>query len=152
VYPAFVAVVGVTFSADYCADHPTIFDARFLTMKMSLSAEELDEFDGMDDESLTKVIRDSLAKFRSKRGAKDNDLDDADTGGLEHSGRSTGTLETPASQRANTNTVAAADSAQRLREMGLSDRRIREIMNPSTTSAADRRAADKLIPGLGRLK
>ena len=49
--------------------------------------------------------------------------------------------------------VAATDSAQRmrLREMGLSERRIREILTPSPVSDADRERTAALIPGIDRL-
>lgn len=43
------------------------------------------------------------------------------------------------------------DSAQRLRELGVSDRRIREILHPHSATAADNEAAAAMIPSLGRL-
>jgi hypothetical protein len=119
-------------------------------MKMSLSADELSEFEGMSDADLTKAIRDSLATFRAKRAEAEDDLEQADPSTAGHGGRSTSTLETTASQRAGT-LQATQDSAQRLREYGLSERRITEILNPSSVSESDRIAADKLVKGYNRL-
>jgi hypothetical protein len=113
---------------------------------MNLDAEELDELEGLSDADLAALIRAALAKFR---GGKRNAEDDVETGTPSKGGPSAATLETVASQRANTS--AANDSAQRLREQGLSERRIREILHPSSASAADRAGAAKLIPGLDRL-
>ena len=80
-------------------------------MKMTLSADELDEFEGMSDADLTKVIRDSLASFRAKRAeGEDDDLPDADPSTPAHGGRTTSTLETGRSRSGNVN-PGATDSA-----------------------------------------
>lgn len=102
-------------------------------MKMSLSADELDEFEAMSDADLAKCVRDSLAAFRAKRAEAEDDAEDptaseragtlreteddaedppASTGGARHGAPSTATLETRGSQRANVNTFPGAkDSA-----------------------------------------
>lgn len=109
-------------------------------MKMSLSADELEELEGLSDAELAKAVRDSLSKFRSKGARDDGELPPPQTGTPSKGGPSTSTLET------------ANDSAQRLRELGLSERRIREIQQPFSASEADRAAAAALIPGMDRLK
>jgi len=115
-------------------------------MKMSATADELDEMCGMDDATLAKYVRDSLAKFRASRA--EDDLENADPSTPRKGGPSTSTLENPASRAAN---GSANDSAERLRSLGLSERHIREIQNPTSVSADDHAAAAKLIKGYDRL-
>lgn len=99
-----------------------------------------------DWNSHSKLLRDAR---RAK--AQDDDLPNADPSTAAHGGRSVSTLETSGSERENTSTVTATDSVQRLRELGVSSRRIHEILHPHSASAADNEAAAAMIPSLKRL-
>lgn len=113
---------------------------------MSLSADELDELDGMSDADLTKTIRDSLAAYRTKRTEAEDDAEDppADPSTPAHGGRSTSTLETGRSRSGNVNPandsaiVATQDAARQTHEARLrQDERDAE--------------AETIIPGYRRL-
>ena len=123
-------------------------------MKLSVSNDEHDLLDALDDESLVKLVRDSLAARRAS-GASD-DLEQADPSSASHGGRSVPTLETVGSQRAN----QSANDAARVRA--------RRAANDMSLTAADRAAArlvandyeaqsqrdkamGKIIPGINRL-
>jgi hypothetical protein len=93
-------------------------------MKFSVSPAEHDVLDALDDESLVKLIRGSLAEHRAS-GASD-DLEQADPSSAAHGARSVGTLETTASQSAN---KSANDAARAIH---------RRKANDPTLTAADR--------------
>ncbi len=109
-------------------------------MRLSCTSDELDSFDQMDDADLAKLVRDSLKKFRARDNEADaeDDLDNTTTRGVTGGPRN--------------GAEVAKDTADTLRRCGLSESRIRETLHSNDTSAADRRAAERLIPGLDRLK
>jgi hypothetical protein len=119
---------------------PTLSNIEVSTVKLSCTSDELDGFEAMDDAALTEVIRDALKKFRARDNEPaQDDLDNTTTRGV------TGGPREGAK-------VAQDAAAATLRTYGLSESVIRESVRPHDTSAADRRAAERLIPGLGRLK
>ena len=64
-------------SIGHGATHLTGIEVGF-EMKISLSAEELDELSGLDDAALAKVVKDALKEFRGKRSGtegEDNELE-----------------------------------------------------------------------------
>lgn len=117
-------------------------------MKMSLSADELDELEGMSDADLTKTIRDSLAAYRTKRSEAEDDAEDppADPSSAGHGGRTTSTLETGRSRSGNVN-PGARDSAAVLATQE-SARQTHEARLRQDERDAE---AEKLIPGYRRL-
>ena len=121
---------------------PVIYEVLYV--KMTLSADELDEFEGMSDADLTKVIRDSLASFRAKRA--EDDLDEADPSTPAHGGRSTSTLETGRSRSGNVNPGGATDSAiSATQDAARQTHEARLRQNERDTEA------ERLIPGYRRL-
>jgi hypothetical protein len=118
------------------APHRThLTDTEVINVKLSCTADELSDMEGLDDAALAKVVRDALKGFRgrdSARVSKDNELENANPGTPSHTGPSTSTLETPASR-------AAHDSALQRHEQGVQQ------------DEADRNA-EKLIPNYRRLR
>ncbi len=76
-------------------------------MKMHLSADELEEFEGLSDKDLVETIRTALKEFRASRTGED-DLPQATPGTPSKNGKSEATLETPASRSANKSANDAA--------------------------------------------
>lgn len=136
-------------------------------MKMSLSADELDELEGMSDADLTKTIRDSLAAYRTKRSKAEDDVEDptaseragtlreteddaedppADPSSAGHGGRTTSTLETGRSRGGNVN-PGARDSAAILATQDAA-RQTHEARLRQDERDAE---AESIIPGYRRL-
>ncbi len=123
-------------------------------MKLSVSKDEHDLLDALDDESLVKLVRDSLAKHRAS-GAAD-DLEQADPSSASHGGKSVPTLETVGSRNAN---QSANDSARAIHRAAARNPNLTTADRAAHRLAADdyeaegqrTRATAKLIPGLDRL-
>jgi hypothetical protein len=124
-------------------------------MKFSVSREEHDVLDSLDDESLCKLVRGSLAEHRAS-GASD-DLEQADPSSAGHGGRSNPTIETVASRSANTSANDAAARAAHRRaanDMSLTaaDRARHRLLANDYEAQSRRDAAHaKIVPGYDRL-
>jgi hypothetical protein len=123
-------------------------------MKLSVSNDEHDLLDALDDESLVKLVRDSLAKRRAS-GASD-DLEQADPSSAGHNGRSVPTLETVGSRNANQSANDSARAIHRARaldpRLSAADRaQARILANDYADQAARDKAMAKVVPGIDRL-
>jgi hypothetical protein len=126
-------------------------------MRFSISPAEHDVLDALDDESLVKLVRGSLAEHRAS-GASD-DLEQADPSSAAHGGRSTPSLETVGSRNANTAQDSAARAAHRraANDIGLTpaDRAAHRLAAgiAGDYEAQSRRDAAhaKVVPGIDRL-
>jgi hypothetical protein len=123
-------------------------------MKLSVSNDEHDLLDAMNDEDLVKLVRDSLAKRRAS-GASD-DLEQADPSSASHSGKSVPTLETVgsrnANQSANDSTRALHRAAARNPNLSVADRAAHRLAaNDYADQAARDKAMAKVVPGIDRL-
>jgi hypothetical protein len=122
-----------------------------LIVKMSLSADELDQFETMDDETLTKTIRDSLKAFRAERTGEDEPVQ-GDPSSAGHGGRSTSTLETSASRAANDAARAAARRRANDVTLTAADRAAARLeANDYAAESARDKAHAKIVPGIDRL-
>jgi hypothetical protein len=123
-------------------------------MKLSVSKDEHDLLDALDDESLVKLVRDSLAKRRAS-GASD-DLEQADPSSASHGGKSVPTLETVGSRNAN---QSANDSARAIHRVAARNPNLtaadraqhRLAANDYADESARDKATAKLISGYDRL-
>lgn len=117
-------------------------------MKMTLSAEELDNFDAMSDSDLCAMIRDSFKEFRAKRAEAQDDAEDppASTGGLRHGALSTSTLETAGSRAGNVNPGARDSAAVQATQAAA-----RQVHEAHLRQADRDEEMEKLIPGYRRL-
>jgi hypothetical protein len=121
-------------------------------MKLSVSNDEHDLLDALDDESLVKLVRDSLAARRAS-GASD-DLEQADPSSASHGGKSVPTLEAVGSRNANQSANDAAIRAAHRRaalDSNLTPEQRASHRHAAEYDPARERANEKLIPGLGRL-
>jgi hypothetical protein len=123
-------------------------------MKLSVSPQEHDALDALNDEDLVKLVRDSLAQHRAS-GASD-DLEQADPSSAAHGGKSVPTLETVGSRNANTAHDSAARAAHRraANDMRLTpaDRaQHRLLANDYEAQSARDKAHAKIVPGIDRL-
>jgi hypothetical protein len=117
-------------------------NVEVMNVKLSCTADEIEEFEGLSDTDLAALIRASLKKFRARDNEPDAEDDDPPANAT-----TTGVRGGP-----KEGSKVAQDAAATLRMYGLSESVIRESVHPHDTSAADRRGAARLIPGLDRLK
>jgi hypothetical protein len=123
-------------------------------MKLSVSPQEHDALDALNDEDLVKMVRDSLAAHRAS-GASD-DLEQADPSSASHGGKSVPTLETVGSRSANQSANDSARAIHRARaldpRLSAADRAQARILANDYEAESRRDAAHaKIVPGLDRL-
>jgi hypothetical protein len=119
-------------------------------MKIHATADDVALWDAMSDEDLVKTVRDSLAAFKAGRAA-----DDLEPGTPSKGGRSTATIETPASRSANDAARATHRAAARNTNLTAADRAAHRLAAglAGDFAAEEQRTKTmaRIIPGYDRL-